>query len=108
MFDFLKKKKGKKRFVEEEKFLQSMQTQINGVAKLLENLRKYGVEPGNGRRVEFFFYTDTEEKGSEMEGELKKLAYSVECVKSASGKDVLVTGWTTPMKMIENIMEGWV
>ena len=58
--------------------------------------------------LEFFFYTNSAEKATNLARDLEALKYSVTTENSVSDKKLfLVTGWTTKMEMSEPIVMDW-
>ena len=76
------------------------------VNRLLSLSKKYGGNTGHLLQVEFFFYADTEDKGSNLAIELSKLGYSVYGVER-SGDKWSIIGTTTLMKIDEESLTKW-
>ncbi len=103
IFDFLKRNKS---FVTEFEVQQNLENQIKMVPQTLEQLYKLGVETENELKVEYFFYSKTEENAKQIFEELNSLNYTVEYWK---GKDLyVITGWTEKIKMSEENIKSWV
>lgn len=98
----------KKRYVTEQSFDENLERQTAMSRQTIEQLRKYGVSDSTVLRLEFFFYTNAEEKAYALAGALKKLNYEVKLGRSAGDSLlILITGWTVPLKMDERSVEAW-
>lgn len=107
LFNFFKGNE-KKKFVSEKDFKKNLAKQIEMTPMTIEQLRKIDVKENKELKLEFFFYTNTSEKASALESELKQLNYSVESKISASNKnEFIITGWTTKMAMADSIVVAW-
>jgi tetratricopeptide (TPR) repeat protein len=97
------------RYISESTFRKTIQMQKEMNSQTLTQLNKYGVNEDSILRLEFFFYTDKEDKASNLAIELKELDYSIEHVGAAADDSKLwsVTGWSTPMKMNLNSVTKW-
>jgi hypothetical protein len=74
----------------------------------LAELRKYGVTDETQLKIEYFFYTDTEQKAAALSEDLRQMGYSGEYRPSVSDPKIfIVNGWTTKMSMDESIVVGW-
>jgi Regulator of ribonuclease activity B len=97
-----------KRFVEESTFRSNLATQLQMTPMVLEQLRGLGVTPARRLKLEFFFYTNTQDKAESLAKALKDLHYQVELGTSASNKkQLMVTGWTLPMAMNSEVVLAW-
>lgn len=100
--------KGDGRFVSEKEFQMNLAKQVAMSPETLTQLRKYEVTDQTKLKLEYFFYTDTPEKGSVLAGVLIRKGYTAEHGPSAGDKkSFIVTGWTTPMQMDESTVVGW-
>lgn len=96
------------RYVSESAFRESLAKQTTMSPQTVAQLRKHGVTDQANLKLEFFFYTDKEAKGQALAKSLGDLRYQVECGPSAGdSRLVLVTGWTTPIKMSEGSVVEW-
>jgi regulator of RNase E activity RraB len=76
------------------------------VNKLLSLSKKYGGKTGHLQQVEFFFYADSEDKGSNLAIELSKLGYYVYGVERSVNKWSII-GATPLMKIDEESLTKW-
>jgi regulator of RNase E activity RraB len=76
------------------------------VNKLLSLSKKYGGETGQLQQVEFFFYADSEDKGSNLVIELSRLGYQVYGVERSENKWSVI-GATPLMKIDEESLTKW-
>ena len=107
-FDFFKSKPSNGNFVSEASFNKNKALQIRTNLQTIKQLRKYDVTNDTERKLEYFFYTNTAEKAEQLATEIEKLNYSVKHGVSASDKNIfVVSGWTTQMKMSEEIINHW-
>jgi len=98
-----------KRHINESTFKTTVQHQkeING--NTLAQLNKFGVGDDSRLGLEFFFYTNNQDKARNLALELKKLNYNIVTVDKSAGNPKLwvVTGWTTPIQMDVNSVTMW-
>jgi regulator of RNase E activity RraB len=74
----------------------------------LEQLRKINVGADKELKLEFFFYTNSLDKAAALSAELKKLNYESDHGLAAGSKtQYLVNGWTTKMKMSDQVVSNW-
>jgi len=78
----------------------------NVVKRLLSLSKKYGGRTGQLQKVEFFFYADSEDKGSNLAIELFNLGYDVYAVER-SGDKWSIIGATIFMKIDEATITSW-
>ena len=97
------------RYVSESAFKKSVVNQKEMNGQTLTQLSNYGVDGKSQLSLEFFFYTDKQDKASNLAIELKKLGYNLETVDKSAGDPKLwvVTGWTTPIKMDIGSVTSW-
>jgi tetratricopeptide (TPR) repeat protein len=97
------------KYVSESTFKKSVIRQREMNDQTLTQLSKYGVNDQSQLTLEFFFYTDKQDKASNLAIELKKLNYNIETVDKSAGDSNLwiVTGWTTPIKMDLSAVTKW-
>jgi hypothetical protein len=96
------------RYVSESAFSENRTKQTVMAPQTMTQLRKYGVTDETELKLEFFFYTNTEAKASELADALKKKGYAVERKPAARDKALqVITGWTAKMKMTDAIVIGW-
>lgn len=97
------------RYTNESAFKKTVQKQKEMNGQTLTQLSKYGVGDDSELSLEFFFYTDKQDKASNLAIELKKLNYNIETVDKSAGDPKLwaVTGWTTPIQMDINSLTKW-
>jgi hypothetical protein len=96
------------RYVTESAFSENRTKQTVMAPQTMGQLRKYGVTDETELKLEFFFYTNTEAKASELAEVLKKKGYSVEQKPAARDKALqVITGWTGKMKMTDGIVIAW-
>jgi regulator of RNase E activity RraB len=108
LFDFLKPKSNNDQFVTEIAFNSNRDKQMQMTPQTLNQLRKINVTADKELKLEYFFYTNTTDKAKQLATEIGKLNYSVEHGVSAGDKNLfIVTGWTTKMKMEDEIVKQW-
>ena len=76
------------------------------VKKLLSLSKKFGGKTGQLQQLEFFFYADSENKGSNLAIELSKLGYVIYGVEVAEDKWSII-GTTPLMKADEITLTKW-
>lgn len=96
------------RFVSEPEFVQNLAKQKQMTPQTLAQLREHGVTESSSRRIEFFFYTNTDGKAQGLAASLCGLGYQAGGAAAATDKRLrVVTGWTTPMKVSDSVMVAW-
>ncbi len=96
------------RYVSEAAFRENLAKQTTMSPQTVAQLRKHGVTDQASLKLEFFFYTDKDGKGQALAKALQELRYQVECGPAAGdSRLVLLTGWTTPIKMSEGSVVEW-
>lgn len=106
LFNFFK---GDNRFVTEKQYNDNVSRQKKMNAQTIEQLNKYGVTDSSELKLEFFFYTNEQDKASNLAIELKKLNYEIEKADTAAGdkKQWVVSGWSTKMKTDLTTVTKW-
>jgi hypothetical protein len=108
LFDFLKPKPNIGLFVVERKFIENRTNQVHMTPKTLDQLRNLEVTSDDELKMEYFFYTNTIGKAKSLADEMGKLEYTAWHGPSAADKKLfLVTGWTTKMKMTDEVVTLW-
>jgi len=108
LFDFLKPKSNSGQFVSETAFNSNSDKQMQMTPQTLEQLRNLNVTAEKELKLEYFFYTNAAEKAEQFATEIAKLNYSVEHRVSVGDKRLfIVTGWTTKMKMADEVVKLW-
>jgi len=108
MFDFLKAKSNNRQFVSEASFNGNRDKQMQMTPQTLDQLRKLSVPADKELKLEYFFYTNTEDKAEQLATEIAKLNYIVQHGASAGDRKLfIVTGWTTRMKMADDVVKQW-
>lgn len=98
----------KKQFVSETAFNSNLNNQMQMTPQTLEQLRQRNITADKELKLEYFFYTNTAEKAAQLATEIAKLSYAVEYGMSGDEEELfIVTGWTTKMKMTENVVQQW-
>ncbi|MBC7889251.1 MAG: ribonuclease E inhibitor RraB [Ferruginibacter sp.] len=78
------------------------------MTQTLNRLRKLQITDDEELKLEYFFYTNTQNKAAQLAAEMEKLHYTVKHGVSAGDKNLfIVTGWTTRMKMSDEIVRKW-
>jgi regulator of RNase E activity RraB len=108
IFTFLRPKSISKQFVNVHDFNQNKDMQMKMTTQVIDQLRKLDIKREKELSLEYFFYTNTIEKAERLASEIVKLNYKVDYWLSAGDpKLFIVTGWTTKMKMDNEIVEKW-
>ena len=108
-FDFFKpKQNSNNQFVTEQAFKSNLTKQMQMTPQTMEQLRKINVSTDKELKLEYFFYTNTADKAKLFADEIGKLNYEVKHGQSAGdNKSFVITGWTTKMKMQDNVVANW-
>lgn len=105
---FQAKPNGEDRFVSEKDFKLNLSKQAKMTPMTMEQLRKYDVTEDKELKLEYFFYTDTNDKAKALTNELQENKYEAQFGVSASDKKLfIITGWTTRMKMTDEVVINW-
>ena len=96
------------RFVSEQSFRENLAKQTTMTPQTMQQLRDYGVTHETTLRLEFFFYTDAQDKANSLVKALTGSGYEVQ-TRASAGKDrlLLITGWTTPLTMQDASVVAW-
>lgn len=107
LFDFFKS--GNSRFVTEKQYNDNVVKQKQMNAKTLEQLSNYGITETSELKLEFFFYTNEQDKANNLAIELKKLNYQIDHAETSAGEknEWVVSGWSTKVKMELGIITDW-
>lgn len=106
IFDLFKNKSG--RFISEKKHKKNLASQMEMSPLTLDQLRDYNVTEDTMLKLEFFFYTDSNEKAQLLAEDLKSIVYSVEFGDSAEDENMkIITGWSSPLKMSSQPVLDW-
>ncbi len=90
----------------EAQFEANLARQISMTRQGLAQLREY---EGRELRLEFFFYTNNPANAEVLNSKLLKLGYESRSGESASEPGLFISsGWTTPMRMDEATVIGWI
>lgn len=105
---FLKPRQ-KKQFVSEIDFKMNHRKQLHAAIETLGRLRDSAVEEEDELKIDYFFFTDTLEKSQALIKEIQKLDYTIHDGITSNDKNLfLITGRTTEMKMMHEILRKWV
>lgn len=97
-----------KKFVTQESFEKNISNQMAMSPQTVAQLRKLNVTPEKELKLEFFFYTNTQEKAVALASALSDKKYQVEHGPSASDKKVqVITGWTDRIQMLDSNVLAW-
>ena len=108
LFDILKPKSNNGQFVSKTTFSNKRDKQMQMTPQILGQLRKLNVSDDRELKLEYFFYTNTAEKSEHLATEIGKLNYTVQHGVSAGDKKLfIVTGWTTKIKMSDEVLKQW-
>jgi regulator of RNase E activity RraB len=109
LFDFLKPNKNdNNQFVTEQAFKSNLTKLMQMTPQIMEQLRKINVSSDKELKLEYFFYTNTADKAKLFANEIGRLNYEVKYGQSAGDKkSFVITGWTTKMKMQDDIVANW-
>jgi hypothetical protein len=103
-----KKFMDKNRFVSEHSFKDNLENQLQRTPQTLSHLRAANVTSENELKLEFFFYTNSENKAGQLANELATLNYSVDHRLAADSKtEYLITGWTNKIIMTDDQLGKW-
>lgn len=95
-------------FHSQKQFKKNLAIQVSLTPATLQQLYDLGVTPQTRLRLEYFYYTDTEQKAASLYEALQALGYSGEYGRSASDSSIfIVTGWSTPVLMTEATAVEW-
>lgn len=108
LFDKLFGSKEPGRYRSEADHAENCAKQLEMSPQIISALREHNVTDEKTLPLEFFFYTNTEEKASNLSNELASLEYSSSYEISAyNRKEFLINGWSTPIQMDGNSILQW-
>lgn len=95
-------------FHSETQFKENLVRQTTMTPQTLAQLYEYGVSEDSELKLEYFFYTNSEDKAASLHEALVNLGYSGKYGQSASDESIyIVTGWTLPINMRRDSTVGW-
>lgn len=95
-------------FHSEAQFKENLVRQTTMTPQTLAQLYEYGVSEDSELKLEYFFYTNSEDKAASLHKALVELGYSGEYGQSASDDSIyIVTGWTAPINMSKDSAVSW-
>lgn len=75
----------------------------------MEKLRELSVDEDRELMLEFFFYTNTDQKAGAFAQELSNLNYQVKYGVSEGDKNLfIITGWSAKVKMQDAVVASWI
>ena len=95
-------------FRSDEAFAENRAQQLSMTPQTMTQLRRFGVTDGSRLKLEYFFYTNSEEKAEALAQSLSAMGYDCEYGVSADDDSlVVITGWTSPMAMDDSSVTDW-
>lgn len=95
-------------FHSEAQFKENLVRQTTMTPQTLAQLYEHGVSEDSKLKLEYFFYTNSENKAASLHKALGELQYSGEYRQSASDDSIyIVTGWTVPISMSKDSAVSW-
>jgi regulator of RNase E activity RraB len=108
LFQFCKPNSARNTFVSKIDFTNNLKNQVEMAPLVLKHHRKEGVTENTELKLEFFFYTNSDEKAKKLADELAKLNYTAKYMLAVdSNTEFIITGWTTKIKMSDNVVKDW-
>jgi hypothetical protein len=96
------------RHVTEQSLRTNTEYQVSMSILTLGLLHKSGVAEGTLLKLEFFYFTNAQDKADAFVKSLKKIDYDAKCHRSTKDPNRwLVDGWTTPIPMDEATVVQW-
>ncbi|MEW6410841.1 MAG: ribonuclease E inhibitor RraB [Candidatus Zixiibacteriota bacterium] len=87
---------------------ETIQQQASGAREVLAQLRQAGVTDQMERKLEYFFYTNTETNASDLAAALAGKGYAGAYGPADEQSGLfLVTGWTTDILMSDSVVIDW-
>lgn len=94
--------------VSKEDFEENLKGQDTTISETLRVLSEFNLKTKDKLEIDFFFYTDTAEKASELSRALKKLDFEVSCHEPTSNRNIFsVICWTDKMVNDEELLIYW-
>lgn len=91
-----------------DQFAKNLALQTRLTPQTLATLYSYGVTVETELRLEYFFYTNSEDKAAALHRALAALGYSGEFGPAAHDASLfIVTGWSVPVQMSEEAAVSW-
>lgn len=95
-------------FQTEAQFKENVVRRTTMTPQVLARLYEHGVTEETELKLEYFFYTNSEDKAASLHKALVNLGYSGTYGQSASDDSIyIVTGWTTPIRMDRGSAVTW-
>lgn len=97
------------RYITARDFEKILKLQKRLSPQTVNRLRDYGVKPNDSLPLEYFFYTNDEQKALSLAAALRDLGYKDIDVAPRQEEELLflVTGWTLPIVMDDKTVAAW-
>jgi hypothetical protein len=95
-------------FQTDDAYAKTRARQLAMTPQTMAQLRKFGVTNESQLKLEYFFYTNTQEKAAALAQKLADLGYTGKFDHSASNKkQFVINGWTERMPMDDQTVINW-
>lgn len=107
IFDIFKQ--ATKRYIGESTHEDNMEGQLQRAPQMLEALYKTGVTDETELKLEYFFYTNAEDKAERLIESLKNIGYTPEQRLAPDSETTrTITGWSHPVVMSKEKVSQWI
>jgi hypothetical protein len=95
-------------YISEQQHKDNLTSQLETSPELVEQFRGFGITEDRTCRLEYFFYTNSQEKAASLSIELCEMGYASKVQESGPGKKIrVVAGATVPVQMATEKVLEW-
>ncbi len=96
------------RYISEEQHKENLASQLATSPETMEQLRGFGIAEDRSVKLEYFFYTNAEEKAEALASELSGMGYVADFERSDNPKKIrIVAGASEPVQMSKERVLEW-
>jgi len=96
------------RYISEEQHKENLAAQLTTSPATVQQLQAFGIAEGRSVKLEYFFYTNAEEKAEALSHDLAAMGYHVEFESSDNPKKIrIVAGASAPVQMANEQVLEW-
>ena len=95
-------------YISEQQHEDNLSSQLATSPELVEQFRGFGITEDRTCRLEYFFYTNSQEKAAALSFELCEMGYAAKVQETGPGKKIrVVAGATVPVQMATEKVLEW-
>ncbi|OEC35814.1 Regulator of ribonuclease activity B [Pseudomonas cuatrocienegasensis] len=95
-------------FISDQQHKENLELQLSMSPQTLEQLYEYGVSSSQSLKLEYFYYTNEQNKALSLSEPLVSLGYTSEFRQLEDAPGIyLITGWSTPVQATSDKINEW-